>query len=208
MSDNPRLREIRAKLDAIAPFPEAGNVTAEALARYFGVRAQERFTKMLHPAGQADVTQVAAMSAEFAAAHALYALAPLQLSALAAAQIRDAIEDGGGIGEWLYEHLGKETASAVSVLAEQLADVAAAESAGEVPDSQAASLRRHAGGLTRAWRAESARWHGFGSADPDPARRAGWAERSEVYAACADALERELAEAAPAERTEKADDRA
>jgi hypothetical protein len=68
------------------------------------------------------------MCAEFAAAHALLALAEQDTvspedegsSAFTAAQIRDAIEDGGEIGPWLYEHLGKETSDAVASLAEQL----------------------------------------------------------------------------------------
>jgi hypothetical protein len=137
MPDNAKLREIRAKLDAIAPFPEDETVTAEALARYFAVRAQERFTRMLHPAVPLDAAQVAAMTAEFAAAHALLALAeddcgtfpPETGSAFVAAQIRDAIEDGGGVGEWLFGHLGKETSEAVASLAEQLAEAQAAMAA-------------------------------------------------------------------------------
>jgi hypothetical protein len=134
VNDNPRLREIRAKLDAIAPFPDGENVTARELARYMAVRAQERFTKMLHPAVPLDAAQVAAMGAEFAAAHALFALAEADgnvapedesSSAFTAAQIRDAIEDGGEIGSWLYEHLGEETSNEVASLAGELADLAA-----------------------------------------------------------------------------------
>jgi hypothetical protein len=127
MTDNAKLREIRAKLDAIAPFPEGETVTAEALARFFAARAQERFTRMLRPSGVVDQQQVAAMTAEFAAAHTLIALAnagpaddhwPRRI----AAEIRDAIEDGGDIGPWLFDHLGGETSRAVAALAEQLAE--------------------------------------------------------------------------------------
>ena len=129
--------EIRRKLDAIAPFPEGETVTAADLARHFAVRAQERFTKMLHPAVEVDGAQVAAMGAEFAAAHALLALAeddsdtfpPETGSAFVAAQIRDALEDGGEIGSWLFDLLGEETSNAVAKLAGELAALAAAERA-------------------------------------------------------------------------------
>ena len=138
MSTSPRLREIR-KLDEIAPFPEGETVTAPDLARFFAVRAQERFTKMLHPAMSVDPEQVSAMGAEFAAAHALLALAETDTdtfsqetgSAFVAAQIRDAIDDGGEIGEWLFEHLGAETSNRVAKLAGELADEQAATAATE-----------------------------------------------------------------------------
>jgi hypothetical protein len=121
-----RIREIRAKLDAIAPWPESETVTAADLGRHFAVRAQERFTKMLHPAVDADPQQVSAMGAEFAAAHALYALAAMRLpegvADGVAPEIRDAISDGGEIGPWLFGHLGKETSQAVAALAEELAE--------------------------------------------------------------------------------------
>ena len=62
------------------------------------------------------------MAVQFAAAHALYALGEKSSArtALVATQIRDAWEDGGGVGEWLWEHLGAETAKTVTVLAEEL----------------------------------------------------------------------------------------
>jgi hypothetical protein len=125
--DETKIREIRAKLDAIAPLPEDGAVTAGALARHFAVRAQERFTRMLHPAVPVDHVQVSAMCAEFAAAHALIALEACRSRSgnLTAAQIRDAICDGGGVGEWLWEHLGGETFAKVSGLAEAMAEAQA-----------------------------------------------------------------------------------
>jgi hypothetical protein len=131
MSDKAKLHEIRAKLDAIAPWPEGGTVTAAGLGRHFAVRAQERWTRGLSMAGpELDGQQIALMIAEFAAAHALCALAEQDTtgpedegsSAFTAAQIRDAISDGGEIGPWLFEHLGKETSQAVAALAEQLAE--------------------------------------------------------------------------------------
>jgi hypothetical protein len=126
--------EIRRKLDAIAPFPQGETVTARDLARHFAVCAQERFTKMLHPAVEVDGAQVAAMGAEFAAAHALLALtvadvtAPIR-SGFVAAQIRDALEDGGEIGSWLFDLLGEETSNDVAKLAGELADLQAEKAA-------------------------------------------------------------------------------
>jgi hypothetical protein len=130
MTDKAKLHEIRAKLDAIAPWPEGETVTAQALARFFAVRAQERWTRMLHPAVDVDGQQVSAMGAEFAAAHALLVIAEHDPGnpdeecgpSIVAAQIRDAIEDGGEIGPWLFGHLGAETSQAVAALAEQLAE--------------------------------------------------------------------------------------
>jgi hypothetical protein len=143
MTTSPKLREIRGKLDEIAPFPEGETVTAGVLARFFAVRAQERFTKMLHPAMEVAPQQVAAMGAEFAAAHALYAIAEDDTtmpadegrSAFVAAQIRDAIDGGGDIGEWLFEHLGAETSNQVAKLAGELADEQAAMAATEEADA-------------------------------------------------------------------------
>ena len=48
MTDTARAREIRAKLDAIAPLPETGPVTAAQLGRHFAIRAQERWAHMLN----------------------------------------------------------------------------------------------------------------------------------------------------------------
>jgi hypothetical protein len=133
--DSPKLREIRAKLDAIAPLPAGETVTARDLGRHFAVRAQERWTRGLEPWGPGlDPAQISAMCAEFAAAHALYALAEADGnivpedeagSAFTAAQIRDAIEDGE-IGPRLYEHLGGEMSNAVARLAGELVAAMAA----------------------------------------------------------------------------------
>jgi hypothetical protein len=135
-----RIAEIRAELDSIAPLPENGPVTVAELARYFAVRAQERGWRTLNGA-TLDRAQIAAMAAEFAAAHALYALyaqshagpeLPLGIEPAvdealrgitpdeAATQLRDAICDGDGIGEWLYAHLGDKTCRKVNDLASEL----------------------------------------------------------------------------------------
>jgi hypothetical protein len=116
--------EIRAKLDAIAPLPEDRPPTALVLARHLAVRAAERHVRQLDPRVPFDSRQIAAMTAEFAAAHALYALAEGGSGDEAAAQIADAWDDGGEIGEWLYQHLG-ETVNEVSALAGKLTDAEA-----------------------------------------------------------------------------------
>lgn len=101
--------QIRARQNEIAPYPEWGTkVTGESLARYLAVLAQLGWSRNVTPFIRDDQEippqQVAA---NFAAAHALLALheADPEKAALTAAQIADAWNDGGGIGEWLYEHL-------------------------------------------------------------------------------------------------------
>ena len=126
--------EIRRKLDAIAPLPGDPDVavTATDLARHFAVRALERFVRVADPRVPYDAQQVPVMCAEFAAAMALAALAGLQaeVGTGVATQIRDALEDGGEIGGWLNEHLGADTAKAVSALAGELTEAQAGK--GEV----------------------------------------------------------------------------
>jgi len=121
----PGVAEIRAELDAIAPMPEDGPITARELARHFAVRAGQRGWLALNGSSDEglDPVRIAAMTAEFAAAHALLALAELTPddADIVADQVRDAIWDGGGIGEWLWEHLGDETSRKVNDLMEQLA---------------------------------------------------------------------------------------
>ena len=128
--------EIRRKLDAIAPLSDDPDVTVTAteLARYFAVRAQERFIRVADPRVPYDAQQIPLMCAEFAAAHALYALAESDgnvsaddesSSSFVATQIREALEDGGEIGGWLFEHLGADTAKAVSALGDELTEAQA-----------------------------------------------------------------------------------
>ncbi|MDQ2874405.1 MAG: hypothetical protein M3Y33_06210 [Actinomycetota bacterium] len=74
MEDREEITEVRKKLNALAPLAEHAEVTAAQLARYFGIRAQERFRRGLN--GTAfDHAQISAMGAEFAACAALTALA-------------------------------------------------------------------------------------------------------------------------------------
>jgi hypothetical protein len=118
--------EIRRKLDAIAPLPDDRPPTAIVLARHLAVRAAERNVRQLDPRVPFDGLQIAAMTAEFAAAHALVTLAEGGSGDEAAAQIADAWDDGGEIGEWLYQHLGEQTVNEVSALAGKLTDAEAA----------------------------------------------------------------------------------
>jgi transcriptional regulator with XRE-family HTH domain len=153
-----RIAEIRAELDAIAPMPEERPVTAGQLAAHFAVRAAQREWLALNGSGDEglDPVRIAALGAEFAAAHALYAfhagahagpelglgIPPAVAEGLrgctpdeAAVQIRDAVCDGDGIGEWLWEHLGEETARKVSGLMEQLDAAVKAAKGGSEPGS-------------------------------------------------------------------------
>lgn len=113
----------RRKLDAIAPLPEDGtDITARALAAFMAVRAQERFHKGLNGAAF-DAGQISAMGAEFAAEFALRVLAehaPAEVATETASKIWGAICDGGGIGEWLWEHLGDDTSRKVTALTDEL----------------------------------------------------------------------------------------
>lgn len=134
MSDNARLREIRAKLDAIAPYDPDGTVTAAGLAKCMAVSAQIRWVQMWQPGGTENTDRMAAMLAAHAAARALEALARRDVnppgenaSDYIASEIRDAQEDGEGVGAWLWEYLGEETARAVTALTEEWAEAEAAD---------------------------------------------------------------------------------
>jgi hypothetical protein len=112
--------EIRADLDAVAPLPQGDD--AVALALHFAVRAQERWAGMTAPSGRGiDPEQVSLMCAEFAASHALRTLHRVSSGEanLAADQIAGALEDGGIVGEWLWDHL-RTTADRITELAEEL----------------------------------------------------------------------------------------
>jgi hypothetical protein len=110
MTETTMTREqIRARQNEIAPYPDPGTeVTGESLARYLAALAQLGWSRNLTPFIRDDqeipIQQVAA---NFAAAHALLALHEIdpEKAAFTAAQIADAWNDGGGIGEWLFEHL-------------------------------------------------------------------------------------------------------
>lgn len=150
MTDKARLREIRAKLDAIAPLPENGPVTAKQLARYMAVRANERWHRQLSGAAELDHQQLAAICAEYAAAVAIEILGghSATVGDAVATMIRDALDDGQTIGEWLWTYLGDatavqvsdlcrdlETATACTTCEDGLVEISACNCAGGTPES-------------------------------------------------------------------------
>lgn len=103
-------REIRDRLNTIAPYPDDTTPDhARAVAKYLAVEAQRRWKWNLDIADQdgSDWRQsVQALVAGFAALHLLMHLMetdPAKAEELSK-QIRNAWEDGGGVGEWLWEH--------------------------------------------------------------------------------------------------------
>lgn len=113
--------QIAARLTEIAPLSTDGTspVAAEDLARATAVSAQRRWTRNLSGwfdlGDRAFSESIGTMCSEFAALHSLMALtaADPAKAAEAATQIRDAWDDGGMIGELLYQHaqaLGIDTA--------------------------------------------------------------------------------------------------
>jgi hypothetical protein len=121
---NAKINEIHDRLDVLAPYPSIGDVTAKGLARYLAKQAQVSWSRGMNGPGHLTPAEVARMVSEFAAAHALLALAdsdPARAD-LVATQIRDAWEDGGGVGEWTWDHLGLD-AGKIAALANELAEV-------------------------------------------------------------------------------------
>ena len=66
--------------------------------------------------------QVDLLTILFAAAHALYALdaSDPALGTQAALEIRNAWDDGAGVGEWLWEHLGSAACAEIGPLADEM----------------------------------------------------------------------------------------
>lgn len=128
-----RITAIRDRLNEIAPYQSDEDVTAAGLARLMAVQAQEVHARLLGMDHEITMADIFLVQARFAAAHALSFLAggadEDHDADLCAAQIRDAWEDGGGIGEWLYEHLG-DGAEEVAKLCAELATLSAASLAG------------------------------------------------------------------------------
>jgi hypothetical protein len=129
-----RIEEIRAELDQIAPLPEDGEVSATALRLHLAMEAQLAWARLTSMTCEITKTDIAIVQGYFAAAHALDGLVSVGEQPgggcdvrvnLTAAQIRDALFDAGGTGEWLYEHLGP-AARRVATLAEEMADLSAA----------------------------------------------------------------------------------
>lgn len=120
--DDTKARKIHAKLDELAPYPAAGDVTATGLARYLAKQATVSWARGMNGPDHLTPAEVARMVSEFAAAHALLALADCDPARadLVAAQIHGAWEDGGGVGEWTWDHLGPD-AREIGELAYELA---------------------------------------------------------------------------------------
>lgn len=108
---------ISGRLNEIAPYPEMGTPDqARAVAAYLAVSVQRRWTYTLDilTAGDMDGDMdgdtywmtVQAMLAEFAALHLLMRLRETnpELAEEVAVQIREAWDDGAGVGEWVWTH--------------------------------------------------------------------------------------------------------
>ena len=103
-------REIRARLGEIAPYPKQDTPDhARAVAKYLAVSAQRRWKWTLDIADM-DSTEyrsaVQVMLADFAALHLLMHLLNTDTPKTEglSRQIRDAWDDGGEVGSWLWEH--------------------------------------------------------------------------------------------------------
>lgn len=116
-----RAGQIRARLAELGPYPRSiEDVTAASLARYLAVRAQVLNRQILSPDGELTRHNVDLVTILFAAAHALFALHGEEHGIRTAEEIWNAWEDGSGVGEWLWDHLGDEKADEAGVLAEEM----------------------------------------------------------------------------------------
>lgn len=118
-----RAKQISDRLLEIGPYPERrDDVTAQGLARYFAVRATVINRQQLSPDGMMSHGQIDLLTVLFTAAHALYALdgEGRDVADEAAAQIWNALEDGQGIGGWLWSHLGDDASREAGDLGEEL----------------------------------------------------------------------------------------
>lgn len=114
-----------ARLLELAPYPEAGPVTAVGLSRYMAMEAQRAWARITgsRPSPTPDMDN-AIVTGYFAAAFALMRLDnDYGDQDEDATQIRDAMADGGGVGEHLWELLGPH-AEEIAALAAELADLA------------------------------------------------------------------------------------
>jgi hypothetical protein len=122
-----RAKQVSDRLLEIGPYPETGEAaTAKALARYLAVRAAVINHQQLSPDAPFSRSQVDLLTVLFAAAHALRTFAAVSEAEAdrAAREIWNAWEDGGGIGEWLWDHLGSEACAGIGPLADELARLA------------------------------------------------------------------------------------
>lgn len=119
-----RARQISDRLLEIGPYPESSDAaTAPALARYLAVRAAVINHQQLGIDAPYSRRRIDLLINLFAAAHALrtfHAASPAEADR-AAQEIWNAWDDGGGIGEWLWDHLGDEAAREIGPLADELA---------------------------------------------------------------------------------------
>jgi len=103
-------REIRERLNKIAPYPKHDTPDqASAVAKYLAVAAQRgwKYTLDIADMGSAEyMLSVQAMFGDFAALHLLRGLIESNptLAEELSRQIRNAWDDGGDIGPWLWEH--------------------------------------------------------------------------------------------------------
>jgi hypothetical protein len=136
------LAAIYARYREIAPDPDPESKDpSKALAISLLAHAQRDFTRMLSPAEPFNHEVIAGMCARFAAVHLLAWLRQSRPDAAArlSGEIVSAWDDGGGIGEWLWEHaqpLGVDP-DAVQRLAEAEAAIQGAKRA-EAEQAQAA----------------------------------------------------------------------
>lgn len=129
MTNDQRVREVRAELDKLAPYPGEGPVKAQDLARYLAMEAQVMFARYMDASHDPSLTEVVALQGFYAAARALLELAGADpgdgRADECAEDIRDAFESGGAIPEWIYEHLGRD-AERINDLARELAELGTA----------------------------------------------------------------------------------
>lgn len=144
------LTEIRAELDAIAPYPR-GDVTSVQLGRHLAVSALRKHCREMSMGWDAITPQgIKIMVTEFAAAMALLAVAAQQSPgpelalgigpwcperlrddpASVASLIRDAWEDGEDVGHWLWAMAGDD-APRIQALTDELAAAEKAARAAE-----------------------------------------------------------------------------
>jgi hypothetical protein len=142
------LKDVYARYREIAPEPDPESTDpSKAAAVRLLVHAQRGFTRMLNP------DMVSEVCAQFAFVHLLLWLRENQPEAAArlAREITDAWNDGGGIGEWLWEHaqsLGIDT-SEVAALATAEARLRAAQTATEASTPVYLATIAHLAGALR-----------------------------------------------------------
>ncbi len=125
-----RAKQIRDRLNEIAPYPDTDEATtAASLGRWLAMRSQVIRQQQLGITAPWRREQVDLLTILFAAAHALYALDASDpvLGRQVALEIRNAWDDGSGVGEWLWEHLGGGACREIGQLADELARLGALE---------------------------------------------------------------------------------